>query len=272
MLRDGHGRDRRAAAREGRRRRGTRTPPTGRDAAARDATLPTGRDGAERDAAARDAPPLTERDGAERDAAARDGARRGTGRRGTKTLPTGRDAAAGRGRGAAQVTVMSAFLQKGDHCVLTNCSYGGTNRAARKLFMRFGIEFSFVDFTDAKAVEAAIRPGATKLIFSETPANPTLTLTDLKVISAVAKKAGVLHCCDATFATPLMIRPLELGCDLSLHSTTKYFDGHNMTVGGCVTAKTKELDDELHFFQNMRAARVAGTTRRPAPGDEPTPH
>mmetsp|Transcript_19580 Transcript_19580/g.61312 ORF Transcript_19580/g.61312 Transcript_19580/m.61312 type:complete len:397 (-) Transcript_19580:141-1331(-) len=152
---------------------------------------------------------------------------------------------------AATVTVMSAFLQKGDHCVLTNCSYGGTNRAARKLFMRFGIEFSFVDFTDAKAVEAAIRPGATKLIFSETPANPTLTLTDLKVISAVAKKAGVLHCCDATFATPLMIRPLELGCDLSLHSTTKYFDGHNMTVGGCVTAKTKELDDELHFFQNM---------------------
>lgn len=161
---------------------------------------------------------------------------------------------------AATVTVMSAFLQQGDHCVLTNCSYGGTNRAARKLFMRFGIEFSFVDFTDVAAVEAAIVPGKTKLIFSETPANPTLTLTDLKAVSAVAQKHKVLHCCDATFATPLMIRPLELGCDLSLHSTTKYFDGHNMTVGGVVTAKTKELDDELHFFQNMHGNIMAPHT------------
>ncbi|KAH8091588.1 cystathionine gamma-synthase [Aureococcus anophagefferens] len=151
---------------------------------------------------------------------------------------------------AATVTVMSAFLEQGDHCVLTNCSYGGTNRVARMQFMRYGIDFSFVDFRDLAAVKAAITP-KTKLIFSETPANPTLTLTDLAALSAIAKAAGVLHVCDATFGTPLMLKPIELGCDMSLHSTTKYFDGHNMTVGGCVSCATKELDDRLHFVQNM---------------------
>mmetsp|Transcript_8589 Transcript_8589/g.25839 ORF Transcript_8589/g.25839 Transcript_8589/m.25839 type:complete len:396 (-) Transcript_8589:79-1266(-) len=151
---------------------------------------------------------------------------------------------------AATVTVMSAFLKAGDHCVLTNCSYGGTNRVARMQFASFGIEFSFVDFRDLRAVEDAIKPN-TKLIFSETPANPTLTLTDLEAVSTIAKARDVLHCCDATFGTPLMLRPLELGCDLSLHSTTKYFDGHNMTVGGCVSAATAELDDRMHFVQNM---------------------
>lgn len=152
---------------------------------------------------------------------------------------------------AATVSVMSAFLGQGDHCVITNCSYGGTNRVARMQFMKYGIEFSFVDFTDPAIVEAAIIPGKTKLIFSETPANPTLTLTDLKAISAIAKKHGVLHCCDATFGTPLQCKPIALGCDMSLHSTTKYFDGHNMTTGGVVTSATKELDEQLHFTQNM---------------------
>jgi len=100
-------------------------------------------------------------------------------------------------------------------------------------------------------VEAAIIPGKTKLIFSETPTNPTLTLTDLAAISAIAKKHKILHCCDATFGTPLQCKPIKLGCDMSLHSTTKYFDGHNMTVGGVVTSATKELNDALHFTQNM---------------------
>mmetsp|Transcript_7932 Transcript_7932/g.26024 ORF Transcript_7932/g.26024 Transcript_7932/m.26024 type:complete len:398 (+) Transcript_7932:601-1794(+) len=151
---------------------------------------------------------------------------------------------------AATVTVMSAFLSQGDHCVLTDCSYGGTNRVARKQFMNYGITFSFVDFRDPKNVEDAITP-KTKLIYSETPANPTLTLTDLEAVSAVAKKHKILHVCDATFATPLMLKPLDLGCDMSLHSTTKYFDGHNMTVGGVVSSKTAELDERLHFVQNM---------------------
>jgi|TARA_B100001113_G_C21063907_1_gene602455 cystathionine beta-lyase/cystathionine gamma-synthase len=159
----------------------------------------------------------------------------------------------------AQVTVMSAFLSQGDHCVLTDCSYGGTNRAARELFGKFGVEFSFVDFRDADAVAAACRPN-TKLVFSETPANPTLTLTDLAAVSAVARARGALHCCDATFATPLMLRPLALGCDLSLHSTTKYFDGHNMTVGGVVSAKTAALAERLHFWRNVHGNIMAPHT------------
>jgi cystathionine beta-lyase/cystathionine gamma-synthase len=154
---------------------------------------------------------------------------------------------------------MSAFLSQGDHCVLTDCSYGGTNRAARELFGKFGVEFSFVDFRDADAVAAACRPN-TKLVFSETPANPTLTLTDLAAVSAVARARGALHCCDATFATPLMLRPLALGCDLSLHSTTKYFDGHNMTVGGVVSAKTAALAERLHFWRNVHGNIMAPHT------------
>jgi len=160
---------------------------------------------------------------------------------------------------AATVSVMSAFLAMGDHCVLTNCSYGGTNRVARMHFAKYGVTFSFVDFTDLDAVAAAIAPN-TKLIFSETPANPTLTLTDVRAVSDLARSRGIVHVCDATFGTPLMLRPLDLGCDLSLHSTTKYFDGHNMTVGGCVSCATPELVEKLDFQRNMHGNIVAPQT------------
>eukprot|EP00906_Rhabdomonas_costata_P003797 RCo005738 len=151
---------------------------------------------------------------------------------------------------AATVTVLSAFLSAGDHCVMGNCTYGGTNRAARVMFTKFGMEFTFVDCSDVKNVEAAIKPN-TKLIFSESPANPTLLLTDVAAISKIAKARGILHICDSTFATPCIMRPLDLGADMTLQSTTKYYDGHNMTVGGAVASATKELDEKLHFFQNI---------------------
>jgi len=151
---------------------------------------------------------------------------------------------------AATTTVMSAFLEAGDHCVLTDCSYGGTNRITRKQFKQYGIEFSYVDFRDLKKVEAAIKSN-TKLVFSESPANPTLTLTDVAELSKLCKAKGVLHVCDSTFATPFIMRPIELGCDLVIQSLTKYYDGHNMTVGGAVASATKELNDRIHFVQNM---------------------
>eukprot|EP00998_Keelungia_sp_KM082_P001282 NODE_1151_length_1447_cov_155.337879_g1140_i0.p1 GENE.NODE_1151_length_1447_cov_155.337879_g1140_i0~~NODE_1151_length_1447_cov_155.337879_g1140_i0.p1 ORF type:complete len:442 (+),score=135.03 NODE_1151_length_1447_cov_155.337879_g1140_i0:82-1326(+) len=151
---------------------------------------------------------------------------------------------------AATVTVMSAFLKKGDHCVITDCSYGGTNRVARVMFAEYGIEFSFVDFSNTDNIAAAIKDN-TKLIFSETPANPVLKLTDLAAVSKLAKSKGIPHVCDGTFATPVIMRALDLGCDMALHSTTKYYDGHNMTVGGAVASATKELDDKIHFYQNM---------------------
>jgi cystathionine beta-lyase/cystathionine gamma-synthase len=151
---------------------------------------------------------------------------------------------------AATVTVMSAFLKAGDHCVITSTSYGGTNRVARVQFQDFGIQFSFVDMTDPANVSNAIKDN-TKLIFSETPANPTMTLVDVQAISDIAKAAGVLHVCDTTFATPVILRGLDHGCDLVIQSTTKFYDGHNISVGGAVASATKELDDRIHFVQNM---------------------
>ena len=113
-----------------------------------------------------------------------------------------------------------------------------------------GMEFDFVDFRDPEIVRAAIKPN-TKLIFSETPTNPTLNLVDIEAISAIAKEHGIVHCVDATFATPIICRPLDHGADLTLQSTTKFYDGHNITVGGAVIAATKELDDRMHHVQNM---------------------
>merc|ERR1711977_549438 len=151
---------------------------------------------------------------------------------------------------AATVTCFSSFLKAGDHCVLTSTSYGGTNRVARVQFQDFGIEFSFIDMTDPKNVEAAIKPN-TKLVFSETPANPTMTINDIDAISAICKAKGILHACDTTFATPYILKGLDHGADLVVQSTTKFYDGHNITVGGAIVSSTKELDDRVHFVQNM---------------------
>eukprot|EP00667_Euglena_gracilis_P010813 EG_transcript_11016 len=151
---------------------------------------------------------------------------------------------------AATVTVMSTCLNAGDHCILTDCSYGGTNRVARMYFQKMGIEFSFVDFTNVQAIEDAVRPN-TKLIFSETPVNPIVKLCDVAAISKVAKARGILHACDSTFATPYILRPLDLGADMTVQSTTKYYDGHNMTVGGAVACSSLELRDKIAFCQNM---------------------
>mmetsp|Transcript_20533 Transcript_20533/g.42018 ORF Transcript_20533/g.42018 Transcript_20533/m.42018 type:complete len:424 (-) Transcript_20533:201-1472(-) len=151
---------------------------------------------------------------------------------------------------AATISVISGTMQAGDHCVITNCSYGGTNRACRTMFTDMGMEFDFIDFTDLANIEAHIKPN-TKLIFSESPANPTLTLTDIAAVSELAKRKGLLHVCDSTFATPIIQRPIELGCDLVIQSTTKFYDGHNMTVGGAVICATQELHERIKHMQNV---------------------
>jgi cystathionine beta-lyase/cystathionine gamma-synthase len=152
---------------------------------------------------------------------------------------------------AATTTVIAGTMNAGDHCVISDCSYGGTNRICREHFAEnMGMEFDFVDFRDPEIVRAAIKPN-TKLIFSETPTNPTLNLVDIEAVSAIAKEHGIVHCVDATFATPVICRPLDHGADLTLQSTTKFYDGHNITVGGAVIAATKELDDRMHHVQNM---------------------
>ena len=144
--------------------------------------------------------------------------------------------------------VMLALLNAGDHAIVSDVAYGGTYRLCTQVLKRFGVEFSFVDTSDAANVRAALRDN-TRLIFTETPANPTLKLTDIADVSKIAHEHGIPHAVDNTLLTSYYQRPLDLGADLSIHSTTKYFDGHNVTVGGAVVAKTAELDEKLRFIQ-----------------------
>ncbi len=164
-------------------------------------------------------------------------------------LEGGADAAAfGTGMSAINAVFM-AFLDAGSHAIVSDVAYGGTYRLATKVFTRFGVDFTFVDTSDAAAVEAAIRPN-TALILTETPANPTLKYTDIAAISAVARAHGIPHAVDNTFLTPYYQRPLDLGADMAIHSTTKYMDGHNATVGGSVVSATGELHERVAFVQN----------------------
>eukprot|EP00545_Synedropsis_sp_CCMP1620_P007122 CAMPEP_0119008608 /NCGR_PEP_ID=MMETSP1176-20130426/3818_1 /TAXON_ID=265551 /ORGANISM="Synedropsis recta cf, Strain CCMP1620" /LENGTH=429 /DNA_ID=CAMNT_0006960971 /DNA_START=152 /DNA_END=1441 /DNA_ORIENTATION=- len=160
---------------------------------------------------------------------------------------------------SATASCFNAFMNTGDHCVITNCSYGGTNRIAREQFEPLGMSFSFVDFTDPQNIKDAIQPN-TKLIFSESPTNPTLTLADLDAISAIAKDNGILHVCDSTFATPYIMRPMDHGCDLTIQSLTKYYDGHNVGLGGALIASTPELYDRIKLIQNMHGNIMAPMT------------
>ncbi len=150
---------------------------------------------------------------------------------------------------AAIQAVLQACLSAGDHAVVSDVAYGGTYRLCTKVFSRFGVEFTFVDTSNPDAVRAAVRDN-TRLILTETPANPTLKLTDIAAVSAIARERGIPHAVDNTFLTPYYQRPLELGANISVHSTTKYFDGHNATVGGAVIVDEKSLDEKIRFIQN----------------------
>jgi cystathionine beta-lyase/cystathionine gamma-synthase len=150
---------------------------------------------------------------------------------------------------AAINAVYMAFLDAGAHVVVSDVAYGGTYRLSTAIYTRFGIDFTFADTSDPAAVDAAIRAN-TQLILTETPANPTLKLTDILAISEIARDRGVPHAVDNTFLTPYYQRPLELGADMSIHSTTKYLDGHNATVGGGVIFADETHAERVRFVQN----------------------
>ncbi len=147
---------------------------------------------------------------------------------------------------AATVAVMLALLESGDHAVIADVVYGGTYRFADRFLRKFGVEVDFVDASDIDALRAAIRPN-TRFVFTETPANPTLKITDLATVSEITRKADCLHVTDNTFLTPYFQRPFELGCDIIVHSTTKYLDGHNATLGGAVVVNDEELHEKIAF-------------------------
>jgi cystathionine beta-lyase/cystathionine gamma-synthase len=150
---------------------------------------------------------------------------------------------------AAIQAVLLTLLNAGDHAVVSDVAYGGTYRICTKIFSRFGVDFTFADTSKPDDVNKSLRAN-TRLILTETPANPTLKLTDVAAISEIARGRGIPHAVDNTFLTPYYQRPLELGADLSVHSTTKYLDGHNATVGGSVTSRSAEIAEKIRFVQN----------------------
>lgn len=147
---------------------------------------------------------------------------------------------------AATVAVFLALLEAGDHIIIADVVYGGTYRFADQFLRKFGVEVSFADAADPDALASAVRDN-TRMIFTETPANPTLKLTDLQAVSELCRRAEVLHVTDNTFLTPYFQRPFELGADVIVHSTTKFLDGHNATLGGAVVVNDAGLQEKIAF-------------------------
>ena len=155
--------------------------------------------------------------------------------------------------GMAAITALSTFVKAGEHVVCSNLTYGGTYRYFTKIQARYHVEFSFVDTAKEEAVREAMRPN-TKLLFLETPTNPMMTLCDIPLLSRIAHERGALVVVDNTFASPYLQKPLELGADFSVHSTTKFLNGHSDSVGGVVVAKNPEHVEWLAFVQNASGA------------------
>jgi cystathionine beta-lyase/cystathionine gamma-synthase len=150
---------------------------------------------------------------------------------------------------AAISTLFLGTLSAGDHIVVSDVVYGGTVRLLRQVLHDFGVGVSFVDGSDAEAVEAAIN-SRTRLVFVETPANPTLKLTDIEAVAAITRAAGVRLVVDNTFLTAVLQDVIGLGADVAVYSTTKYIEGHNGTVGGALLSRDEELLERLRLVQS----------------------
>ena len=155
--------------------------------------------------------------------------------------------------GCAAMTTLFHTLRPGDHVVACDDVYGGTFRILDKVMAPMGIETTWVDMTDVANVEGAMRT-STKLVWIETPTNPMLKLVDIAAVSRVAKTRSARVVVDNTFATPVLQRPLELGADVVVHSTTKYINGHSDVVGGVIMTSDGALAERLRFLQNAIGA------------------
>jgi cystathionine gamma-lyase len=149
---------------------------------------------------------------------------------------------------AAETTALSLF-NAGDHLIVHDDLYGGTYRLLTQVVMRHNVQVEFVNLRDLSALRRALRP-STRAIWIESPTNPLMNLVDLAAVAEVARNAGVLTICDNTFLSPFFQRPLELGVDIVLHSTTKYINGHSDVVGGAIVVKAPQLAEKIGFLQN----------------------
>lgn len=157
------------------------------------------------------------------------------------------------GSGSAATEAVLSILRPGDHVVASAHLYGGTLRLFEQIWRPRQVDFTYVDGAQPKAFAAALRP-STKLVWVETPANPLLQLVDLRAVSALTRDAGVPLAVDNTFASPYFQRPLTLGADLVVHSTTKYVSGHSDVIGGAVLANDDKLFTAIQFYQNAAGA------------------
>ena len=157
------------------------------------------------------------------------------------------------GSGMAAINAIISMLRSGDHVVCGNDLYGGTPRLFNQVISNFGVEFSYVDTTDAGNVDSAIRKN-TRMVYVETPTNPLMRLSDLRAISAICRRKKVALVVDNTFMSPYFQQPLALGADMVVHSTTKFLNGHSDGLGGVVVCAKQEHADQLAFLQKAAGA------------------
>ena len=155
--------------------------------------------------------------------------------------------------GMAAIDATLRLVKAGEHVVVSDNTYGGTARLFNRILTNYNLSFDYVDTSDPLNVEAAIKPN-TKMVFLETPTNPIMTVTDLKEVSEIAHRGGARVVCDNTFMSPYLQRPLEFGCDIVVHSTTKYLNGHSDGVGGVVILNDEEDANWIGFVQNSAGA------------------
>jgi cystathionine beta-lyase/cystathionine gamma-synthase len=160
---------------------------------------------------------------------------------------------------AAETSLMLSFVKAGDHVLVSRNTYGGTYRFFSKILANFGVTFDYVDTTDPETVRKAVTK-ATRMLFVETPTNPTMEISDLRALATVARSEGanigakIRVVVDNTFATPFFQKPLALGCDVVVHSTTKYLNGHSDSVGGAVICADPRDGETVGFTQNAAGA------------------
>src|SRR3989440_1239022 len=155
--------------------------------------------------------------------------------------------------GMAAIDATLRLVKAGDHVIVSDNTYGGTNRLFKRVLANYGIEFEFVDTSEVTNVEAAIKDN-TRMVFVETPTNPVMIVTDLKAVSEVAHAVGVRVVCDNTFMSPYLQRPLDFGVDIVVHSSTKCLNGHSDGIGGAVVLNDEEDASWIGFVQNSAGA------------------
>ncbi len=150
--------------------------------------------------------------------------------------------------GLAALDTVLKLLNAGDHVVAASDLYGGTFRMMDKIFSRFGLEFTFVDQTDPENVRRAMKKN-TRMVYTESPSNPMMLVSDLPALAAIAKEHGAIAVADNTFATPYLQNPIAMGFDVVLHSSTKYLGGHSDLIGGALMTSNEALAEQLYFLQ-----------------------